>query len=247
MKEKLITAGLLLLVSRSLLAQPPTTLVALKTKESLSTPVDGMVTIGLASGNSVKIRATDIDYDRTSAYTNVVVIKPESAITMTDKASGRKYLNLTFSRRFVATAWLEDIDYDVVSARFPAYRPPPPAGSSQKESSESGTATRTLPSVTYVSPDGKRKVTVEARVTESNATWSRFSWKATVENTGSVAASVSVTIEFQDSDGFPLDDSSPERVTVAPGSEKTMTGFELIRADVAPRVAKVAGKVGPVK
>jgi hypothetical protein len=50
-----------------------------------------------------------------------VVVKAETVTTMTDKATGRKYLNLTFPLRGVATAWVEDIDYDVMRSGFAAY------------------------------------------------------------------------------------------------------------------------------
>jgi hypothetical protein len=41
---------------------------------------------------------------------------------MIDKASGREYLNLAFSRGFVATAWTTDVDYKVMNDSFVAYR-----------------------------------------------------------------------------------------------------------------------------
>jgi hypothetical protein len=50
-------------------------------------------------------------------------------------------------------------------------------------------------------------------------------------------------VEFQDTDGFPVETSSQQRVRVAPGSEETVTGFELIAASVASTVGKIAAKI----
>jgi TonB family protein len=79
--------------------------------DRLSEPVDGIVTVTLLSGAWIKLRPVDIDRDQTAAHTNRVVIKATTSTTMTTK-EGRKYLNLTFGPTFVATAWVEDVDWD---------------------------------------------------------------------------------------------------------------------------------------
>jgi hypothetical protein len=102
---------------------------------------------------------------------------------------------------------------------------------------------RNLPSASYASPDGKITVKIEARVTESNSVFSRFSWKATASNAADRDATVQIRVEFQDADGFPVDDSSGDTIRVDAHGEQTATGYALIKADVASRVAKLAGKV----
>lgn len=102
----------------------------------------------------------------------------------------------------------------------------------------------TLPSEAYGSPDGKLKVLVEARVTETNDTWSRFAWKLTATNSGTSAVTIRGSVEFQDRDGFPIDDARVDPFSVAAGETTTQTGFALIRAAVAGNVRKVAAKIG---
>jgi hypothetical protein len=95
--------------------------VALKTSaDHVPQPVEGIVTITLASGAWIKLRARDIDYDRTAAYAHRVIIKAETARVMTANG-GRKYMNLTFGPTFVATAWLEDVDRDEMRTGFPIW------------------------------------------------------------------------------------------------------------------------------
>src|SRR5450759_441374 len=99
------------------------TLIALKTTtEHPPNPVDGVVTLSLPSGAWIRLRAVDIDYDRTAVYTKMVDVKADTATKMTDRASGREYLNITFSRAFGATAWVTDVDYQVMNEAFLAYR-----------------------------------------------------------------------------------------------------------------------------
>lgn len=79
----------------------------------------------LSAGASIRVRAVDIDYQRTAAYRNLVVIKAETATLLLDKSSGNQYLKLTFSRRFVATAWVVDVAYDVMRSGFSAFHESP--------------------------------------------------------------------------------------------------------------------------
>jgi hypothetical protein len=79
---------------------------------------DGAIfTITLASGAWMKIRATDVDYDRSAAYRNLIVVKADGVLHAPDKKS----VTLTFSRGFLAAVWVSDIDYDVMRGGFAAY------------------------------------------------------------------------------------------------------------------------------
>lgn len=99
------------------------TYVALKTATTypLPHPVDGMVTLTLASSATIRLRATDIDYERSAAYKNTAVITAETVTARTDPKSGRRYVELRFSRRFTATAWDTDVDHEVMRSGFAAF------------------------------------------------------------------------------------------------------------------------------
>jgi endonuclease YncB( thermonuclease family) len=119
-----------------------------------------------------------------------------------------------------------------------------PVERSQQVSQPSTTLGQTLPEAVYASADGTISATVQARITETNESWSRFSWRVTVRNKGSSSSAVVVTVEFQDADGFPVATSGPETITISAGAEETATGFNLIRAEPARNVRKIAGKIG---
>ena len=99
------------------------TFAALKTTARQNLEGGAMVQLTLQSGATAKFRATDIDWDRTYAYkgSNLVVIMAETVTEMSEKTTGRKYLNLTFSRRYVQTVWTTDVDYDVMRSGFALY------------------------------------------------------------------------------------------------------------------------------
>ena len=92
-------------------AQP--TYFALKTAvDHVPEPVDGIVTVTLASGAWIKLRAVDVDHGRTTAHTDRVIIIKATTSTQMTTSGGRKYVNFTFRPTFVATAWFEDVDWD---------------------------------------------------------------------------------------------------------------------------------------
>lgn len=86
-------------------------------------------------------------------------------------------------------------------------------------------------------------VDVDARPTEANSTWTKYAWKLTVRNLSEQPLSLSATIEFQDSDGFIVDDDREYDLGLGPLEEKTFTGYDLIDASVASNVNRVAAKV----
>ena len=86
-------------------------------------------------------------------------------------------------------------------------------------------------------------VSIDARVTESNNTWSKYAWKLTLKNPTQAAKSYTATIEFQDSDGFIVDDDTPYNLVVAAGQEEVFTGYTLVDASVAGNVSSVGAKV----
>lgn len=100
-------------------AQQPIPIALRTTAARPPAPVDGIVTLNLASGAFIKLRAQDIDYDKTDAYKNRVIIVAQQITPMVAKDSGRKYQNLVFTNRFVATAWDDDIDFEEMRSAFP--------------------------------------------------------------------------------------------------------------------------------
>jgi hypothetical protein len=121
LKSALLTIVASVLASATAAQQPNYVALITKTGAHLPGPEDGILTVTLNSGAVIKLPAADIDYEKTAAYTNRVIITPNTATEMEDKASGRKYLNLTFEAGFVATAWLDDVDFDEVRNNFPTY------------------------------------------------------------------------------------------------------------------------------
>ena len=86
-------------------------------------------------------------------------------------------------------------------------------------------------------------VDIDARVTESNPTWWKYAWRLTIRNSGSSPVSLTATIEFQDKDGFIIDEDVEYNLYVPAGKAKTFTGYALIDADVARNVSNIAAKV----
>ena len=90
---------------------------------------------------------------------------------------------------------------------------------------------------------GLHIVSIDYRVVESNEVWWRFAWKAKIRNGSSGRIVVDVSVQFQDSDGFVLDDARAYRVPIGPGATYTVSEFALIDAGVAPRVRRISVKV----
>ncbi len=90
-------------------------------------------------------------------------------------------------------------------------------------------------------------VSVESRVTESNDQWWKYAWKLTLRNKGAATHAFSAKIEFQDKDGFVVDDSESDVIVVHGNSEETATGYTLVRMPGAGNVAKTLAKVGVVR
>jgi hypothetical protein len=86
-------------------------------------------------------------------------------------------------------------------------------------------------------------IEIDARATERNDTWWRYAWKLTLKNSGSEAVTLRGTIEFQDKDGFVVDSDNTETVTLAAGTQQTLTGYALVTANVAGNVARTNAKV----
>ena len=88
-----------------------------------------------------------------------------------------------------------------------------------------------------------RIIEIDSRVTESNDTWWRYAWRLTLANDSQKPMIFNATIEFQDADGFVIDQDS-ENGLIPASSEKTFTGYKLVSVPGAAKVAKTLAKVG---
>jgi hypothetical protein len=84
---------------------------------------------------------------------------------------------------------------------------------------------------------------VDAKVTETNDSWWRFAWRLTLKSTGKSDRTFDATIEFQDEDGFIIDSDKSYKLYVPAGSQRTFTGFALVRVPGASRVVQTYAKV----
>lgn len=87
-------------------------------------------------------------------------------------------------------------------------------------------------------------VKIESRVTERNDIWHKHAWRLEIQNNEEIPLTFNAKIEFQDSDGFVIDDDSEYGLYVVPNSTKTFTGSALIRVPGAYKVARTNAKVG---
>jgi len=86
-------------------------------------------------------------------------------------------------------------------------------------------------------------VDVQTRVTESNPSWWKYAWRLIIRNQSSSAIVFDAIIEWQDEEGFVIDDDTQYGLHIPAGEQKTFTGYQLIDASVAGNVAKVGIKV----
>jgi hypothetical protein len=111
-------------------------------------------------------------------------------------------------------------------------------------SSARAESTEKNPRVSPPKADETEIVSIDTRVTESNSTWSKYAWKLTLRNKSARPARFEATIEWYDSDGFIVDTDRARDLVVPAQGEETFTGYALINADVAGKVAKIGAKVG---
>jgi hypothetical protein len=87
-------------------------------------------------------------------------------------------------------------------------------------------------------------ISIESRITESNQVYTEYSWKLVVKNDSTEPAVFYGTVEFQDADGFKLDDDEVNlnrSAEVAPASEGVFTGSKYI--GLTKKVAKTIAKI----
>lgn len=88
-----------------------------------------------------------------------------------------------------------------------------------------------------------RIIEINSKVTESNTVWWRYAWRLTLANNSQKPMVFSATIEFQDADGFVIDQGSESGLVVPPGTEQTFTGYKLVSVPGAMKIQKTLAKV----
>jgi hypothetical protein len=114
-----------------------------------------------------------------------------------------------------------------------------PASPSESNSTKANTSSEAAPPI----KKEWRIIEVDSRVTESNNSWWRYAWQLKLANDSQQPMLFDATIEFQDADGFVIDQDT-ERGLIPAASEKTFTGYKLVSLPGAAKVAKTLAKVG---
>jgi hypothetical protein len=112
--------------------------------------------------------------------------------------------------------------------------------------SEPTAPTSSVAPVSAPKADGDRDfeiLDVDTRVTESNDVWWKYAWRLTLKNKSDKAQMFRATIEFQDKDGFIVDSDDSDVLVVPALSQEVFTGYDLVNAEVAGKVARTAAKV----
>src|SRR5439155_944923 len=86
-------------------------------------------------------------------------------------------------------------------------------------------------------------VKVDARVTESNQSWSRFAWQLTVQSLAITPLRLEATIEFQDAEGFIINNSVEYGLVLGAGARDTFAGYSLIDASIVGNVRCVVRRL----
>lgn len=86
---------------------------------------------------------------------------------------------------------------------------------------------------------------VSAKVTESNASWWKWSWKLTLINYSSDPVNVNTAVRFFDQDGYLVDEDKygVQNAALPARSSQTFTGLKMIRLPEAKNVVSVGAKV----
>jgi uncharacterized membrane protein len=98
--------------------------------------------------------------------------------------------------------------------------------------------------ITTVPADSDRFeiTTVESRLTESNAVWSKFAWRLVLSNRTADTLACRATIEFLDADGIAVDDHNAHNLIVPPSQDESFTGYALLTASTVDKVQSTRAK-----
>jgi len=86
-------------------------------------------------------------------------------------------------------------------------------------------------------------VDLDYKIVEKNETWWKFSWQATLRNNTSSLVKFFITANFLDWNGFIIDYDLTGPIQFAPKEQKTVRGFALIDASLAPEVNEIEATI----
>jgi len=115
------------------------------------------------------------------------------------------------------------------------------------ETTPSPTATPTSspsPSPTPTIVENWKIYNIRYQVTEKNDTWWKFSWQLTLKNNTSSIVNFLVNVNFVDRNGFIIDDDINNPPEFTPKEQRTIKGYALIDAELAPNVKDMEAEVG---
>lgn len=84
---------------------------------------------------------------------------------------------------------------------------------------------------------------IDTRITENNDTWARYAWKLSISNHSDEPAQFDARIQWQDSDGFVVDEARQYGLSLNAHETQTFTGYELISYPAASRVEQVTANI----
>jgi hypothetical protein len=204
---------------------------------SLKYTVDGHLFVPPADGAA---QAAAVDSEIQSTKAKIVQQEAEAA-----KYSGGLVLSMTLAGVATSENTLAMLEQKRDALRF---------GLPQFIGFASSTPTAAPASSSQAAPSAASKadsqfdiVSVDSKVTETNDVWWRYAWKLTIRNKASQAAVYTATIEFQDKDGFVIEQDIARDLGVAAGSDHDFTGFALVRLPGATNVARTNAKVSRVR
>lgn len=88
-------------------------------------------------------------------------------------------------------------------------------------------------------------LSVDAKPTESNSVWTKWSWRLKVNNRSSRTIVSATKIEFRDRESFAIDNHHSEPSAIRPG-EQTLTGFHMVNASIAHLVNSIYATLTPL-
>lgn len=83
----------------------------------------------------------------------------------------------------------------------------------------------------------------QLRTTEKNDFWWREAWRVGLRNNTPAPVSVDLTVQFQDADGFVVDDDTEYGLVLSAGETRTFAGFDLLTVPWVEAVAQLRAAV----
>lgn len=111
----------------------------------------------------------------------------------------------------------------------------------------SGGASATAPTSPPTAEEPWDITEVHFGVTERNSTWWKYSWRVGVRNRAAQPIVVRANMQFLNRDGLIVDDDDSDDTRVNPGETVSLTGYDLVTAEVAGNIVKGNARVKRVQ